>query len=234
VAEVAFDGPVAAVASVEASSKKPAAAPASSSSLSSPLSHGATYQSATAKETATATATATATETATAKATATATQERAATTTTPPPSTFTAARRQRTKNYRGEVLPTTTSKQKDNKTVTKIKKGVRVKVQHQVLYHICSHAQQVKLPTNVDNSYNMYRAVMHGASGQCGWDVQFDVFPQEDHTVKNLTPSKIVVVEKREEESEYDRPVDTDPLPSTFQTPSPRPTGGRFAKLTRY
>jgi hypothetical protein len=65
---------------------------------------------------------------------------------------------------------------------------------------------------------------MHGASGQRGWDVQFDIFPQEDHTVKSLTRSKIVVVEKREEKLEYDRPVDTDPLPSTFQTMSPRPT----------
>jgi hypothetical protein len=65
---------------------------------------------------------------------------------------------------------------------------------------------------------------MHGASGRRGWDVQFDVFPQEDHTVKSLTRSKIVVVEKGGEELEYDRPVDTDPLPSTFQTPSPRPT----------
>jgi hypothetical protein len=99
-----------------------------------------------------------------------------------------------------------------------------VKVQRQVLYHLCSRAQQAKLPTNVGNSYTVYGTVMHGASGRRGWDVQFGVFPQEVHTVKSLTRSKIVVVEKGGEELEYDRPVDTDPLPSTFQTPSPRPT----------
>jgi hypothetical protein len=201
VAEVAFDGTVAAVASVEASLKKPAAAASSSSRLSSQFSHDADRQS----------------------ATATATQETAATT-TPPPSTSTVARRQRTKNRRGEVLPTATSRQKDKKTVTKIKKGVRVKLQHQVLYHLCSRAQQAKLPTNVGNSYNVYGTVMHGDSGQCGWDVQFDVLTKEYHTVKSLTRSKIDVVEKGGEELEYDLPVDTDPLPSTFQTPSPRPT----------
>jgi hypothetical protein len=65
---------------------------------------------------------------------------------------------------------------------------------------------------------------MHEASGRRGWDVRFDVFPQEYHTVKSLTQSKIVVVENGGQELEYDLPVDTDPLPSTFQTPSPRPT----------
>jgi hypothetical protein len=142
---------------------------------------------------------------------------------TPPPSTSTVFRREQTKNRRGEVLPTTTLRQRDKKTVTKIKKGVCVEVQRQVLYHICSGAQQAKLPTNVGNSYNVYGTVMHGASGRRGWDVQFDVFPQEDHNAKSLTRLKIVVVEKGGEELEYDRPVETDPLPSTFQTPSPRP-----------
>jgi hypothetical protein len=65
---------------------------------------------------------------------------------------------------------------------------------------------------------------MHGPYGRRGWEVQLNVFPQEDHTVKSLTWSKIVVVEKGGEELEYDHPVDTDPLPSIFQTPSPRPT----------
>jgi hypothetical protein len=106
----------------------------------------------------------------------------------------------------------------------KIRKGVRVKVQRQVLYHLCSRAQQAKLPKNGGNSYNVYGTVLHGASGRRGWDIQLDVFTQEDHTVKSLTRSKIVVLEKGEEELEYDRPVDTDPLPSTFQTLSPRPT----------
>jgi hypothetical protein len=99
-----------------------------------------------------------------------------------------------------------------------------VKVQRQVLYRLCSHAQQAKLPTNVGNSYNMYGTVMHGAYRRRWWDVQFNVFPEEDHTVKSLNRSKIVVVEKGEEELEYDRPVDTDPLPLTFQMPSPRQT----------
>jgi hypothetical protein len=100
-------------------------------------------------------------------------------------------------------------------------------VQRRVLYHRCSCAQQAKLPTNVGNSYNVYGTVMHGASGRRGWDVQFDVFPQEDHTVNSLTRSKIVVVEKEEEELEYDCPVDTNPLPSTFQTPLPHPTAAK-------
>jgi hypothetical protein len=65
---------------------------------------------------------------------------------------------------------------------------------------------------------------MHGASVRCGWNVQFDVFPQEDHTVNILTQLKSVVVEKGEEEFEYDLTVDTDPLPLTFQILSPCPT----------
>jgi hypothetical protein len=180
VAEVALDGVVAAV-EANASSKTPAAAEASPSSASSALSHGADRQS----------------------ATATATQETSASTaTTPPTSTSTASRRERTKNRRGEVLPTTTSRQRDKKTVTKIKKGVCVKVQHQVLYCLFSRAQQAKLPINVGSSYKVYGTVMHGASGRRGWDVQFDVFPQESHTVKSLTRSNIGVVEKGGEELE--------------------------------
>jgi hypothetical protein len=73
-----------------------------------------------------------------------------------------------------------------------------VKVKCQVLYHICSRAQQAKLPTNVGNSYNVYGIVMHEASGRRGWDVQFDVSTQEDHNVKSLTWLNIGVVEKGE------------------------------------
>jgi hypothetical protein len=93
----------------------------------------------------------------------------------------------------------------------------------QVLYHLFSRSQQAKLPTNVGNSYNVYGTMMHGASERRGWDVQFNVFPQENHTVESLTGSKIIVVEKGGEELQYDRPVGTDPLSSTFQTPSPHP-----------
>jgi hypothetical protein len=71
---------------------------------------------------------------------------------------------------------------------------------------------------------------MQGASGRREWYIQFDVFPEEDHTLNSLTRSKIVVVEKGGDELEYDHPVDTDPLPLKFQTPSPRPTAPKTPK----
>jgi hypothetical protein len=105
----------------------------------------------------------------------------------------TSARGRATKRT-GEVLPTTTSCKKTQKTAQKIKKVVRIKITRNRLYHICAPDQQARLPTSAGNSYNVYGAVIQGSSGKRGWDVQFDVFPLENHTVKNVSRNKIVVL----------------------------------------
>jgi hypothetical protein len=113
------------------------------------------------------------------------------------------------KKRSGEMLPNTTSRQKSKKTVTKIKKGVRVNITWASIYHISSLDQQAKLPMTSGNTYNVYGTVSHGASGKRGWDVQFDVFPLDNNTVKIITREKLVVLEEGEEEPEYDRHLDT-------------------------
>jgi hypothetical protein len=119
-----------------------------------------------------------------------------------------------------EVLPTTTSRKKTQKTAQKIKKGVRIKITRDRLYHICALDQQARLPTSSGNSYNVYGTVIQGSSGKRGWDVQFDVSPLENHTVKNVSRNKIVVLSDDDVGVEYNREVDLSDHPSTFVSPT--------------
>jgi hypothetical protein len=64
-----------------------------------------------------------------------------------------------------------------------------------------------------------------GLSGRRGWDVQFDIFPLENHTIKNIDRKKLITVASDEEEKEYDRPFDNQSLPSTFDEPAEKRTG---------
>jgi hypothetical protein len=109
--------------------------------------------------------------------------------------------------------------------LVKIKKGCRVKIIHRNVYHIASAGARTKIPYNVGNSYNIYGPVVAGSSGRTGWDVQFDIFPLENHTIKNIDRKKLITVASDEEEKEYDRPFDNQPLPSTFDEPAEKRTG---------
>jgi hypothetical protein len=102
----------------------------------------------------------------------------------------------------------------------KVKKGVRIKITRDRLYHICAPDQQARMPTSACNSYNVYGTVIQGSSGKRGWDIQFDVFSLENHTVKNVSRDKIVVLSDGDAEVEYDREVDLSDHPSTFLSPT--------------
>jgi hypothetical protein len=49
--------------------------------------------------------------------------------------------------------------------------------------------------------------------GRRGWDVQFDIFPLENHTIKSIDRKKLITVPSDEEEKEYDIPFDNQSLP---------------------
>jgi hypothetical protein len=100
------------------------------------------------------------------------------------------------KKQYGEVLPNTIARHMSMKTVTNIKKGVHVNITWVSIYHICLPDQQAKLPISRDSTYNVYGIVSHGASGKRGWDVQFDIFPLDNDTVKSITRQKFVVLEE--------------------------------------
>jgi hypothetical protein len=130
------------------------------------------------------------------------------------------------KKRQGEVLPQTTSRQrKDKVPVIKIKKGCRVKIIRHDVYHIDSAGQRKKIPDDVGNSYIIYGTVVAGSSGRRGWDVQFDIFPLENHTINNIDRKKLITVPSDEEEKEYDRPFENQSLPSTFDEPVEKRTG---------
>jgi hypothetical protein len=109
--------------------------------------------------------------------------------------------------------------------IVKIKKGCRVKIIRHNVYHISSSGQCKKIPDNVGNSYNIYGTVVAGSSGRRGWDVLFDIFPLEDHTIKSIYRNKLINVPSDEEEKEYDRPFENQSLPSTFDEPAEKRTG---------
>jgi hypothetical protein len=119
-----------------------------------------------------------------------------------------------TKKRQGEVLPQTTSRQrKDKVPLVKIKKGCRVKIIRRNFYHIYSAGQLMKIPDDVGNSYNTYGTVVAGSLSRMGWDVQFDIFPLENHTIKNIDRKKLITVASDEEEKEYDRTFDNQHIP---------------------
>jgi hypothetical protein len=132
----------------------------------------------------------------------------------------TSARGRATKRT-GEVLTTTTYHKKTHKTAHKIKKGVRIKIACDRLYHICSPDQQARLPTSAGNSYNVYGTVIQGYLDKHGWDIQFYVFPLGNHTVKNVGRNKIIVLSDGDVEVKYDREVDLSDHPSSFLSPTP-------------
>jgi hypothetical protein len=109
--------------------------------------------------------------------------------------------------------------------LVKIKNGCRVKIIRRNVYHIASAGQRMKIPCNVGNSYSIYGTVVAGSLGRRGWDVQFDIFPLENHTIKNIDRKKMITVASDEEEKEYDRPFDNQSLPSTFNEPAEKRTG---------
>jgi hypothetical protein len=132
----------------------------------------------------------------------------------------TSARGRATKRT-GDFLPTTNYCKKMQKMAQKINEGVRIKITHDRLYNICASDQQARLPTSAGNSYNVYGTVIQGSSGKCGRDVQFYVFPLENHTVKKVSRNKIAVLSDGDAEVEYDREVDLSDHPSTFLSPTP-------------
>jgi hypothetical protein len=130
------------------------------------------------------------------------------------------------KKRQGEVLPQTTSTQRKDKVhIVKIKKGCRVKIIRRNVYHIFSARQRKKIQDNVGNSYNIYGTGVAGSLARRGWDVQFDIFPLENHTIKNIGRNKLITVPSDEEEKKYDRPFDNQSLPSTFDEPAEKRTG---------
>jgi hypothetical protein len=108
------------------------------------------------------------------------------------------------------------SSAKKRQGAVKIKKGCRVKIIQHNVYHIASAGQRKTIPDYVGNSYNIYGTVVAGLSGRRGWDVQFNIFPLENHTIKNIDRKKLITVPSDEEEKEYDRPFDNQSLPSRF------------------
>jgi hypothetical protein len=44
-----------------------------------------------------------------------------------------------------------------------------------------------------------------------GWDVQFDISPLDDHTIKNIDRKKLATATSDEEEKEYDNIPDPTP-----------------------
>jgi hypothetical protein len=80
----------------------------------------------------------------------------------------------------------------------KIKEGFGVKIVCPNAIHIATAAQQNRIPVDVGNTYNMYETVISGSSGRRGWDVQFDIFPLEAHTIKNIDRKKLTTVDQGE------------------------------------
>jgi hypothetical protein len=64
-----------------------------------------------------------------------------------------------------------------------------------------------------------------GSSVRRGWDVQFDIFPLENNTIKNIDSRKLITVPSDEEEKEYGRPFDNQYPPPTFDEPVEKRTG---------
>jgi hypothetical protein len=82
---------------------------------------------------------------------------------------------------------------------------MQVKCKRSNLYHIISDgAQRTCIPTTVDNSFNFYGTAT-GGNSQKGWDVSFDLFPQDKKIIYHIHCNKLAIVQPYEEEKEYDR-----------------------------
>jgi hypothetical protein len=86
------------------------------------------------------------------------------------------------------------------------------------IYQFCSPDLQARLTTTHGNTYNVYGTVNQGASGNRGWDAQFDMFSLKNNTVKCITRQNLVMLEEGYDEPECDRPVDIVALDSSFKS----------------
>jgi hypothetical protein len=70
----------------------------------------------------------------------------------------------------------------------------------------------------------IYSTFISGSSGRRGWDVQFAIFPLDNHTIKIIDRKKLIIAASDEDEKEYDRQFDNSGPPSTLEMPPMKPT----------
>ena len=102
--------------------------------------------------------------------------------------------------------PLTTARNKSpkekKKKALKIKRGCRVKVTRNNLYHILNETQQIGLE-KFGNSRNFHGNIISG-NGKQGYKIKFDDLTSDDQIVYVKRRNIITVVDENEEEKEYD------------------------------
>ncbi len=121
---------------------------------------------------------------------------------------------------RKRVAGRCTARQRSNKKTKTLqrKKGARIKVRRDNLFHLLLHQSQRDALAGFSNDYNVYGKILSG-SGKQGYNISFDIFPSSHKEVvlrhtKVITPVEVVA---GEELPEYDHEND----PTRLENPDP-------------
>lgn len=98
--------------------------------------------------------------------------------------------------------PIPTARKTDNRNErVKIKIRRRVKIPRSQLYHILVTDEQRKMiPKDIPNKFNFFGTVVSRGKNKSSWNVKWDVLPESDNIINNISRSKLTVVADGEEE----------------------------------
>jgi hypothetical protein len=83
----------------------------------------------------------------------------------------------------------------------KIKIKKRVKIAHFQLYHILEcNAQRDCIPKNVPNKHMFFGTVVAGSKSKNTWNVKWNILPQNNNILRNITRTNLTIVKDGEEE----------------------------------
>jgi hypothetical protein len=106
-----------------------------------------------------------------------------------------------TRSSKKRKLPPKTTGRLKKVVRVKIKVQKRVKIPRFQLFHILeSDAQRDAIPKDTPNKHLFFGTVVARGRGKNSWNVKWDVLPINENIIKNITRTKLTVVEDGEEE----------------------------------
>jgi len=109
--------------------------------------------------------------------------------------------RQTSRKRKNPPKPTARKSENDRNERVKIKIRRRVKIPRSQLYHILVTDEQRKMiPKNIPNKFFFFGTVVSHGKNKSSWNVKWDVLPESDNIIQNITRSKLIVVADGEEE----------------------------------
>ncbi len=83
-----------------------------------------------------------------------------------------------------------------------MKKRQRVKIPWSQLYHILVTDDQWKIiPKDIPNEFQFFGTVVSWGNKKSSWNVNWDVLPESDNVIYNISRSKLTVMADGEEEN---------------------------------